>query len=174
VQYFQKKKKKKKKKTVVSAEPFSFQKSTGLSPDQKKKKCSKFKQQVLAQYTEDKINKAFYEGLSKSFRTGRVEREMQMVQLSSTRCSCIAILLVSLVSFAAITFCVASQRIIPKVSMYFVIDSVRKLVGTPSYAIEREGLLRTLASQIRRILVSRKVFCVSGLVPGNWPRPLHF
>jgi hypothetical protein len=32
-----------------------------------------------------------YEGVSKSFRTGRLERELQMVQLSATRCSCIAI-----------------------------------------------------------------------------------
>jgi hypothetical protein len=35
---------------------------------------------------------AMYEGVSKSFRTGRLERELQMVQLSATRCSCIAIL----------------------------------------------------------------------------------
>jgi hypothetical protein len=33
-----------------------------------------------------------YDGVSKSFRTGRLERELQMEQLSSTRCSCIAIL----------------------------------------------------------------------------------
>jgi hypothetical protein len=33
-----------------------------------------------------------YEGVSKSFRTGRLERELQMVQLSATRCSCIVIL----------------------------------------------------------------------------------
>jgi hypothetical protein len=36
----------------------------------------------------------------------------------STRCSCISILCVSLVSFAAITLCVASERVIPKVSIY--------------------------------------------------------
>jgi hypothetical protein len=34
-----------------------------------------------------------------------------MVQLSANRCSCIAILWVSLVSFAAITLCVASQQV---------------------------------------------------------------
>jgi hypothetical protein len=51
-----------------------------------------------------------YEGLSKSFRTGRLERELQMVQLSASRCSYIAILWASLVSFAAITLCVASQE----------------------------------------------------------------
>jgi hypothetical protein len=71
-----------------------------------------------------------YEGVSKSFRTGRLERELQMVQLSATRCSYIAILSVSLVSVAtAITLCVATQRVFIIVSVYFVIDSVRK----PSY-----------------------------------------
>jgi hypothetical protein len=68
-----------------------------------------------------------YEGLSRSFRTGCLEREMQMVRLSATRCSCIATLWVSLVSFAAITLCVASQRVFVVVSVYFVIDSVRKI-----------------------------------------------
>jgi len=33
-----------------------------------------------------------YEYVSKSFRTGRLERELQMLQLSATRYSCIAIL----------------------------------------------------------------------------------
>jgi hypothetical protein len=37
------------------------------------------------------------------------------------------------VSFVAITLCVASQRVIPKVSIYFVIDSVRELLDTPTY-----------------------------------------
>jgi len=32
-----------------------------------------------------------YEGESKSFRTGRLERELQMVRLSVTKCSCSAI-----------------------------------------------------------------------------------
>jgi hypothetical protein len=72
-----------------------------------------------------------YEGVSKSFGTGRLDRELQMVQLSATRCSCIAIFLVSIVSFAAITLCVASQRVFIVVSVYFVIDSVRKLLDTP-------------------------------------------
>jgi hypothetical protein len=61
-----------------------------------------------------------YEGVSKSFQTGCLERELQMVQLSATRCSCIAILWVSLVSFAAITLCVGSQRVFIVVSVYFV------------------------------------------------------
>jgi hypothetical protein len=33
-----------------------------------------------------------YEGVSRIFRTGHLERELQMVQLSATRCSCIAAL----------------------------------------------------------------------------------
>jgi len=33
-----------------------------------------------------------YVGVSESFRTYRLERELQMVQLSATMCSCIAIL----------------------------------------------------------------------------------
>jgi hypothetical protein len=37
------------------------------------------------------------------------------------------------VSFAAITLYVACQRVFIVVSVYFVIDSVRKLLDTPSY-----------------------------------------
>jgi hypothetical protein len=37
------------------------------------------------------------------------------------------------VSFAAITLCVASQRVFIVNVVYFVIDSVRKLLDTPSY-----------------------------------------
>jgi len=40
------------------------------------------------------------------------------------------------VSFAAITLCVASQRVFSVVSIYFVVDSVRKLLDTPSYMLE--------------------------------------
>jgi hypothetical protein len=36
------------------------------------------------------------------------------------------------VSFAAITLCVASQRVFIAVAVYFVIDSVRKLLDTPT------------------------------------------
>jgi hypothetical protein len=38
------------------------------------------------------------------------------------------------VSFAAITPCVASQQVFIAVSVYFVIDSVRKLLNTSSYS----------------------------------------
>jgi hypothetical protein len=58
-----------------------------------------------------------YEGVSKSIRTGRLERELQMVQLSATTCTCITILSVGLVSFAAITLRVASQRVFIVISL---------------------------------------------------------
>jgi hypothetical protein len=60
-------------------------------------------------------------------------RELKTVQLSATRRSYFAILWVSLVSFAAINFCVASQLVFIVVSVYFVIDSVQKLLEIPSY-----------------------------------------
>jgi hypothetical protein len=74
-------------------------------------------------------------GCIQILQTGRLERELKMVQLSATRRSCIAILWVSLVSFAAITLWMQQQWIIPKVSVYFVIDSVRKILVTPLYII---------------------------------------
>jgi hypothetical protein len=61
-----------------------------------------------------------------------VERELQMVQLSATRCSCIATLCVSLVSFATVTLRVASERVTPKVSAYFFIDHSPETLETPS------------------------------------------
>jgi len=61
------------------------------------------------------------EDISKSFWTGRLDRELQMIQLSATRCNCVAILWVSLMGFAAISLCVASQRAVPNISVYFII-----------------------------------------------------
>jgi hypothetical protein len=37
------------------------------------------------------------------------------------------------VSFASVTLCVASQRVFIVVSVYFIIDSVVKLLDTQSY-----------------------------------------
>jgi hypothetical protein len=45
------------------------------------------------------------------------------------------------VNFAAITVCVASQRVFIFVSVYFVTDSVRKLLDTPSYSIYTQNIL---------------------------------
>jgi hypothetical protein len=63
------------------------------------------------------------------------------------RCSCSAILWVSLVSFAAIILCVASQRVfvvvvVVVVVVYFVIDSVRKVLDTPSLQMKRHNCLQ--------------------------------
>jgi hypothetical protein len=82
---------------------------------------------------EQNLSKLGEEDISKSFRTGHLARELQMVQLSYTRCSRIIILRVSLVSFGTINLCVASLRVVIVVDVYFVIGSVRKLLDTPSY-----------------------------------------
>jgi hypothetical protein len=58
-----------------------------------------------------------YEGVSKSSRTGRLARELQMVQLYATKRSCIAIFWVSLVSFATMILCIASQWVFIVVSL---------------------------------------------------------
>jgi hypothetical protein len=42
------------------------------------------------------------------------------------------------VSFAAITLCVASQRVFIVVDVYFVMDSVRKFLDTPLFVVEIE------------------------------------
>jgi hypothetical protein len=69
--------------------------------------------------------------VTKSFRTGRLERELQVVQVSATICTCIATLWVSLVSFVATTLCVSFQRVF--IRYVFRYNSVRKLLDTPSY-----------------------------------------
>jgi hypothetical protein len=38
------------------------------------------------------LPRSVYEGVSKSFRTGHLVQQLEMVELSATRCSCIAIL----------------------------------------------------------------------------------
>jgi hypothetical protein len=75
---------------------------------------------------------SMYDGVSKSFRTGRLERKLQMIELSANNTySYISILWVSLVSSAAVTLCVASQRVFIFVVAYFVTDLARKLLNTP-------------------------------------------
>jgi len=79
-----------------------------------------------------------------------------MIQPSATRGSCIATLWVSLLSFAAMTLYVASQRVFIVV-VYFVIDSVRKLLDTPSYAYPVKIVTRkhsVILSFPRRLLTS--------------------
>jgi hypothetical protein len=105
---------------------------------------------------------ASYEVVSKGFRTGRLERELQMVQLSASRCSCIAILRVSLVSFAAITLRVASQLVFIAVSVYFIIDSVRNFWTRPRISprgdvvISNCGNTRLLSGKLRNMSDAKK------------------
>jgi hypothetical protein len=56
---------------------------------------------------------------------------------SAPRYSCIAILSVSLMNFAAITLCVASQLVFIFVSVYFFIDSIRKVSDSLSHTGEQ-------------------------------------
>jgi hypothetical protein len=63
-----------------------------------------------------KTGHTVYDGTSKSFRTGRLERELQMVQLSAPRCS-------NLVSLTDTTLCVASQQVSNVVCVYFVTET---------------------------------------------------
>jgi hypothetical protein len=60
------------------------------------------------------------------------------------------------VSLAAITLCVASQRVFIFVSVYFVIDSVRKLLVKPSYT-DIENVLTTSLIQFSRDAVGVNV-----------------
>jgi len=85
-----------------------------------------------------------YESASISFRTGHLERELQMEQLCATRCSCIAILWVNLVSFAAIIPFIASQRVFIVLSLYFAIDSVRRLLDISSQTFVKKSFLPIL------------------------------
>jgi hypothetical protein len=92
------------KTSLVSIEP-----TLHLNNANYKSVCiGKTKVAMVSKYTSSNV----YENVYKSFRTGRPERELQTVQLSATRCSCIAILWVSLVSFAYINLCVASQLVL--------------------------------------------------------------
>jgi hypothetical protein len=89
---------------------FSSNNCTGVEP-------------CLATWSVDVQLLQVYEGISKNFRTGLLERELQMVQLFAI--SCIAPLWVSLVSFASITLCVASQWVfIADVLVYFVMNYI--------------------------------------------------
>jgi len=74
-----------------------------------------------------------YEGVPKSFRTGRLERELQMIQLSVTRCS-----LYSYFVSQSSEFCRHNPLCRLSTSFYccrriFRCDSVRKLLDKPSY-----------------------------------------
>jgi hypothetical protein len=58
---------------------------------------------------------------------------MQMVQLFATKCSYIATLWVSVVGFAAITLCVAPQRVFIVVKRTYRYRLSPDILDTPSY-----------------------------------------
>jgi hypothetical protein len=59
------------------------------------------------------------------------------------------------VSFSTITLCAASQQVFVVVA-YFVIDSVRKLLDTPSYITGFQvSLPRTVSSELHFLLQDR-------------------
>jgi len=65
-----------------------------------------------------------YEAVSESFRTGRPERELKLIQLFATMCSCIAIFVSQSSEFCHHnTLCCFSRS----VYFLFFVDSVRKL-----------------------------------------------
>jgi hypothetical protein len=69
------------------------------------------------------------------------------------------------VSFAAISLCVASQRVLIVVIVYFVIDSVRKLLDTLSYTNRYISLLviiTTICMKRRSSVVSTLASCWRG------------
>jgi hypothetical protein len=102
---------------------------------------------------------SLYESVSKSVRTGRLERELQMVQLSATGCNCIAILWVSLVSFFR-----HNPSCCFSTSVYYCclfIYPVRKLLDTPcgSPSSADDGHLGDSRLRIlSRLLTGRPVF----------------
>jgi hypothetical protein len=81
-----------------------------------------------------------YEGVYKSFRTGRLERELQVVQLFATRCSCIAIMWVSSSEFCHHKLLYCFSTTVYFCCCLFRYDSVRELFGTPSYAYREQHL----------------------------------
>jgi hypothetical protein len=98
-------------------------------------------------------NIAGHEGVTKSFRTGLLERELQIVKFSPTSCSCVAIFWVSLVSFAAITLCVTSQRVFIVISVYFFMTQSGNFWIHPSVWL----LISVVLPSECRHLVVRKV-----------------
>jgi hypothetical protein len=93
---------------------------------------------VIAEFKKGLLH--MYEGVSKSYRTRRLEREPQMAQFSATRCSCIAILWISLVRFAAITLYIASQ------GLFIVVKSIFRYRLSPEtfgYTLVAESFFRS-------------------------------
>jgi hypothetical protein len=71
------------------------------------------------------------------------------------------------VSFTAITLCVASERVIPKVSVYFVIDSVRKLLDYPCVCVFQVALTVPSSCMCLVTCLSSACRCTVGNLSGR-------
>jgi hypothetical protein len=107
-----------------------------------------------------------------------------MVQFSATRCSCVSILWVSLVSFAAIILCVASQRMFsvvvlfryrlgPETFEYTLVQTrqYRKMLFTIPFfngAPRHEGVLGSGGIAPRILNLSARWRCLVSFTPGGF------
>jgi hypothetical protein len=66
------------------------------------------------------------------------------------------------VSFAAITFCVASQQVFIVLSIYLIINSVWKLLNIPSYIFV--NYKNTYSVFVVDVLLCDGIICVSDLM----------
>jgi hypothetical protein len=62
------------------------------------------------------------------------------------------------VIFAAVTLCVTSQRVFVVVSVYFVIDSVRKLLDSSSYYFDMGPFVARHTSSMTELRNTYKIF----------------
>jgi hypothetical protein len=95
-------------------------------------------------------------GCIQKFPGWLLERELQIIQLSATRCSCI-ILWVSLVSFASINLCVASQRV------FIVVISLSTQSGNV-----------WIHPRILRLIGNAHIFSNLCCEPDSWQRSQQF
>jgi hypothetical protein len=68
------------------------------------------------------------------------------------------------VSFAAITLCVASQRVfvvVVVVVVYFFIDSIRKLLDIPSYMVDETGQIPPFERSVGRTKTIKTLVMIS-------------
>jgi hypothetical protein len=104
-----------------------------------------------------------YKGVSKNFWTGSLVQELQMVQLLATRCSCITISWVSLVSFATIILCVASQQMF--VVFILLLTQSKTFVYTLTYEVSLQPwflfILRCLVKYIPNFTANSAIEVIS-------------
>jgi hypothetical protein len=115
---------------IMNWSPFSLSRRTLLHGDGWHDRVN------VRDYVRQNVTEYLYEGVSKSIRIGRLERELRIVQLCATRCSCIAILWVSPVGFAchnslccfstSVYCCLFRYRLSPGTFGYILVHYVQK------------------------------------------------